>query len=379
MNTLRELNLAMSSHLIPGRDKAKQDYIANMRSAVAYMQPSADKIESFFTQSAHAHSNQIQVVYANRDFLNGIRLAAKDVFAGRVQNLVIFDLDIRLAQILAKLTNQQINQLAIHWPGNIYVAKAEQIDTGKELHPDVANFHAISLGRFTAADRVTKTLATPHPIGTDAIRDKASPVIPEHARIEDPIWRTSLLTLAEDLVMAGTKPKIIERYTGVKHSLVTEMYRTLMKREAPSGPPRQGNSSLYVSVRRISYPHVIQNAVFANIYQRLKKLVLVPANRGWLLVHAFRAYKEMVLMEDEGSSISLDINSAFAMVTCIGIESDEASGDLALSICPDCGVRYLVLTASDHADQKCPICSYENYLHRLQNGVSRPDRAIRAA
>ena len=374
MDTLKDLNRAMANHLIPGRDKEKFDYICAMRSSVTCMQPSVDLIDEFLALGSYPNSNTIPIIYANRDFLNGIRLAAKDVFAGRVQNLVIFDLDIRLAQCLAKLTNQQINTLSIHWPGHVFLSKMDQVEAGKALHPDAASFHAISLGELTALSRLTETAQPQRPIGTNALRDKASPVIPESADMSDPFWKTAYLTLAEDMVLANAKPKIIERYTGVRHAIVSEMYRSLANKIPPSGPVVQGKGLVYVvNSKRFSYLNIIQYAIFANIYTRLKKLVLEPANRGWLLIHAYRTYLDMIEIDDTETAPSLDVNSAFSMITYVGIDSGDSYGDLALSKCPFCNIQYLVLTSSEVTDQMCPICSYDELMQGSNKSSPKED------
>jgi hypothetical protein len=365
MDAIKELNRTMASHLISGNDKAKSEYIAHMRTAVVYLAATAHDLQALLSATHASHENALPVMHANRDFLNAMRLASKDVFAGRPQNLVIFDIDIRSATILAQLTNQQVNQLAYHWPGHIFGSKMDQVDAGKDLHPDVVPLHAISLGDSPSAKRVPAKPKGQRPSGQTVIRDRHSPIIPIDAEMTDPKWRVALLNLAEEMVLLGAKPVIIKRYTGVRHSEVTRLYRTLTGGNPPIGPLGTGGGHTYASPRRFQYPTVVKNAVFAGIYARLARLVLEPVNKGWLLVYSMLAYQEMVQIDGDSDEYFVDINTGYKMVTYCGLEVERGiTGELGLSTCSECGVEYLVATTSDIADQKCPVCTYSERLHQ---------------
>jgi hypothetical protein len=372
MEVLHEMNQSLATALLHGCNKGVSDYVAHMRTTVASLRPSAAEMEQLLENHASGRTpcNSLATIQINRSYLEAMRLAAVKFFAGRTENLVVYDIDIASAGVLASLTNQQILALASHYPGEIFVSRMEDVLAGKEMHPEAAAMHAVSLGDSVTPGKQAQYANHRLPKGL------RSPVIPESASLDDPRWSSALRTLAEDMILAGAKPKIIERYTGIRHATVTGLYRILTNRTAPSGPVAQGRGLGYVNVRRFSYPQVIQNAIFANCYLRLKRLVGEPANLGWLLVHSYRTYVELIgQSEFAENGPSLDINSAFSMVTYIGLDCDRAYGALGLATCGTCNVAYLILTAAETEQQTCPVCAYNGNLQRLQRGVPRTNQS----
>jgi hypothetical protein len=69
--------------------------------------------------------------------------------------------------------------------------------------------------------------------------------IPENTRPDDPRWAIEFLQLAHDLVIAGAKAKLIERFTELPHRRVSEMYKALLGVAPPAGPVMQGSARYF--------------------------------------------------------------------------------------------------------------------------------------
>jgi hypothetical protein len=101
-----------------------------------------------------------------------------------------------------------------------------------------------------------------------------------------------------------------------------------------------------------------------------------PLNRGWLLLHAYRAYKDQTeRLQRETGAKRLSITHAYSLLTFLALESAEEYADLATHTCPTCQVDYLILTNKELDTQQCPIChmSHSNagaHAPHVSNGTS---------
>ncbi len=137
--------------------------------------------------------------------------------------------------------------------------------------------------------------------------------IPEDARPDDPRWAIAFLQLAHDLVIAGAKAKIIERFTDLPHSRVREMYKALRGIVPPAGPVMQGSARHFaMPSKNTSEASRIQCAIFLACYDRMGKITTSPLQRGWRLLAAFNAYLRLTETLSQTASIKrLDINQAY--------------------------------------------------------------------
>ncbi len=133
--------------------------------------------------------------------------------------------------------------------------------------------------------------------------------IPEDARPDDPLWAIEFLHLARDLVIAGAKARIIERFTGLSHGRVSELYKALRGIAPPAGPVMQGSARFFaLPSKNTSEASRIQCAIFLACYERMGQITPAPVQRGWRLLAAFNVYLNLTEALDHAAAIKrLDI------------------------------------------------------------------------
>lgn len=204
-------------------------------------------------------------------------------------------------------------------------------------------------------------------------------VIPESAASEDPVWSSALGELAVELVRAGCKAKIIKRYTGVSHKRIASLFRSIHDADAPGGPCHQGDAQFFVTgtnSNRFSGPAWnIEGAVFLGSYRKLAAAVGVKANRGWLLLHAFRSYLCMTkALADRNIGRRLDINQAYALLVFSGFNTLPELSEIGQKVCGKCLTQFLIDNRREPESQACPVCIIRLNTERLAS-QSRRTRA----
>jgi len=146
--------------------------------------------------------------------------------------------------------------------------------------------------------------------------------IPENARPGDPRWAVAFLDLAQGLVTAGAKAKIIERFTDLPRRKIKELYKALRGTSPPAGPVMQGSARYFaLPGKHTSETIRLQCVIFLACYERMAKITATPVQRGWLLLAAFNSYlsitEENLSSTDSskrlGSTFALDNNNASAI------------------------------------------------------------------
>jgi len=180
--------------------------------------------------------------------------------------------------------------------------------------------------------------------------------LPDNARPGDPRWAIAFLDLAEGLVMAGAKGKIIERFTNLSHRRVTSMYKAFRGIAPPAGPVMQGSARYFaMPSKRTSTAWSIQCAIFLACYERMGRITKTPVQRGWLLLAAFNSYLSLTENLKETTSIKrLDINQAYALLTYCGFMMLPAA-ELQRKECPICSIKYPVVANEGLKTQACPV------------------------
>ena len=74
--------------------------------------------------------------------------------------------------------------------------------------------------------------------------------IPQSAKPDDPRWAYAYMALANSLVMAGARAKIIVHLTAVPLPKVSQLYRALRGTAPPSGPVLQGHARFFSKIGR---------------------------------------------------------------------------------------------------------------------------------
>jgi transcriptional activator FlhC len=197
-------------------------------------------------------------------------------------------------------------------------------------------------------------------------------ILPEHARPGDPRWALAFLELAQGLVMAGAKAKLIERFTDLTHDKVRNMYRALRGTAAPPGPVMQGSASYFARPgKNTSEASRVQCAIFLACYERMGKITATPVQRGWRLLAAFNAYLSLTEKLAQATRVKrLDINQAYALLTYCGFMAQASGTELRRRQCPTCSLHYPVVANERLDTQGCPICAINIHVRRLVDQMS---------
>lgn len=204
--------------------------------------------------------------------------------------------------------------------------------------------------------------------------------IPEDARPRDPRWAVAYLELANGMVMAGAKAKLIERFTELPHRRVSDMYKALRGTPPPAGPIMQASASYFtVPTGETSEAWVIQCAVFLECYERIGKITAKPLQRGWRLLVAFNAYLSLTDDLNQTATIRrLDINQAYALLTYCGFLNPQSVAEVKRRQCPTCFMHYPVLASKRPQAQRCPVCALNANLQRLAGQAGAASRQFYA-
>lgn len=141
MHHLTELNVLLAQKIWGQLTPQLETYVGCAASCIARLIPNGNEIIAFL-EKPNISSNKAGIAGQNRDFLNGLRLGAKDIVGGQIYLMVPYGIDLATASVVAALTNQQIGVLSSQWPGRIFFIQEESIIKGSALHPDLMGYHA---------------------------------------------------------------------------------------------------------------------------------------------------------------------------------------------------------------------------------------------
>jgi len=201
--------------------------------------------------------------------------------------------------------------------------------------------------------------------------------IAENASPHDPRWSVPYLKLAEGLVVAGAKAKLVERYTHLRHGRVREIYRAFRGTAPPAGPVMQGSARYFaVPSKNTSEALRIQCAIFLACYERMGKITATPMQRGWRLLAAFNTYLSLTEKLSKTTSLKrLDINQAYALLTYCGFLTQRGEAELQRKECPICAIHYPVAASESLERQGCPVCAINANCLRLSRQASPSGRS----
>ena len=200
--------------------------------------------------------------------------------------------------------------------------------------------------------------------------------IAEDASPDDARWSVPYLKLAEGLVIAGAKAKLVERFTQLPHGRVREMYWAFRGTAPPAGPVMQGSARYFaVPGKNTSEASRIQCAIFLACYERMGKITTTPVQRGWQLLAAFNAYLNLTKKLSETTSLKrLDINQAYALLTYCGFLTQRSEAELQRKECPICAIHYPVAANEPLESQGCPVCAINANFRRLSKQAHPSER-----
>lgn len=189
--------------------------------------------------------------------------------------------------------------------------------------------------------------------------------IPHGATVDDPLWTGRFYDLANSLILCGTKAKIVRWATGLTPKQVSERYLRLTGNYPPLGRNGQAEPKYFARPSKHNGPAwPLQCAIYAGCYERLKMSFEEPVHKPWLVYTAFNAYLQLTESSIALSSVKaerININVAFDLIS----QTQQKHPPLALHLCPDCGIRYLILTTAELDNQHCPICALQKQCDHL--------------
>ncbi|MBX3669561.1 MAG: hypothetical protein KF778_14270 [Rhodocyclaceae bacterium] len=192
--------------------------------------------------------------------------------------------------------------------------------------------------------------------------------IPLHAKLEDPVWTSRFLDLANTMVLFGGKPKLICRFTGLPAKAVAERYKLLTGRQAEAGRLPQAQPGYYACGHdNRNWDWNLQAAAFASIFLRIETAMDEPVNLGWLLTTAYQAYYRLTdpLRVAIPDLQRVGFNSAYDLVRLLGFGEGRKSAPLALKDCKTCGASFLVIAKAPFRNHMCPMCGIQRRLDEI--------------
>ena len=184
----------------------------------------------------------------------------------------------------------------------------------------------------------------------------------------------AFLELAHGMVVAGSKAKLIERYTHLPHRRISELYRALRGTLPPAGPIMQGRAEYFaLRTQHTSEAWAIQCGIFLECYERMELITTVPLQRGWRLLAAFKSYICITEKLSQSSSIRrLDINQAYALLTHSAFLIGNTGAEVKRRRCPVCLIKYPIVTSKPLSTQRCPACTMNANMRRLSDQGTKP-------
>jgi hypothetical protein len=105
---------------------------------------SATELARLLTCLKQEPLNSLLVPEINRRYLAFARLAATDALAGNLHMLLRLGITLEQAQLLQKLTGEDLDRLAFGWGGPIVRFAVQAFRRGVALHAQVGKQHAVA-------------------------------------------------------------------------------------------------------------------------------------------------------------------------------------------------------------------------------------------
>jgi hypothetical protein len=142
MHDLIQLNRRIARYSLGELDASQEAYLCYASACVARLARDASAFTAFLSAPAPKHENTPAVAELNRAYLNFARFAAKDVADGKLEMLLRLAITLREADILAALTNDEVQRIALGWPGLVIRFQSAALTHGLALHAAAARHHA---------------------------------------------------------------------------------------------------------------------------------------------------------------------------------------------------------------------------------------------
>lgn len=142
MDDLTQLNRRIAEHWLGQLNANQNAYLSYVSVCLGELPYDAGELADVLTRSKQDGNDPLVVAKLNLQYLTFARLAAKDVAAGKFDMLIKLGLTVQHAEMLAKLTDEDISRLAFVWDGPIIRFASQAFTRGAALHLRAAKHHA---------------------------------------------------------------------------------------------------------------------------------------------------------------------------------------------------------------------------------------------
>lgn len=198
------------------------------------------------------------------------------------------------------------------------------------------------------------------------------PFIPFDADVANPKWDIAYRQLAQAMIEEGAKAALIEWYTSLSHTTVTQLYVAVTGKHAPSGPIAQLQPRFFVRNAKARIAMNLQSCSFLRCYQELARAFApARASEGWLIYQAYAAFRRLT---EPKAEVVLQFSHVGQLVRLWG-SNPGRRGELDVVTCPLCGQVRLIETQAEVSPDGCPSCAareaQRKLIERNKLGVAR--------
>ena len=180
------------------------------------------------------------------------------------------------------------------------------------------------------------------------------PFIPFDADAGNPKWDIAYRQLAQAMIEEGAKAALIEWYTGLSHTLVTQLYLAVTGKHAPSGPIAQLQPRFFVRNTKARIAMNLQSCAFLRCYDELARAFApARAGEGWLLYQAYASFRRLT---EPRAEVVLQFSHVGQLVRLWGSNSGRR-GEVEVVACPVCCQARLIETQAEANPDGCPSCA----------------------
>ena len=145
MDDLLDLNRRIAEHWLGKLDAKQEAYLRYASTCVACLTHDASAFVSFLAGPRHKHGNALPIANLNRHYLEFATVAGQEVTDGKLEMLLRLAISMREAEILARLTSDELNRISDGWLGLVIQLRSAALSRGLALHAPAGRLHAASL------------------------------------------------------------------------------------------------------------------------------------------------------------------------------------------------------------------------------------------
>lgn len=113
---------------------------------VGKLKLSAEEISAALAgPSTNHHENSLDVTSINKEYLSYARQTARDIINGYFDGLIVLNMDLAQARVLARLSNQQISDLSRRWMGPVFDVSVAATRNVGPLHSKAVPHYSVAM------------------------------------------------------------------------------------------------------------------------------------------------------------------------------------------------------------------------------------------